>query len=85
MSTVLCFSVAVNRVATYRELDNDLLKQAAFLTLVSMNIILDLRGVLLVAFFHHLNLENNHERPIFSDMHNLFFVFLKNLGLGNKL
>ena len=36
------FSVAVNRVATYRELDNDLLKQAAFLTLVSMNIALDL-------------------------------------------
>ena len=28
------FSVAVNRVATYKELDNDLLKQAAFLTLV---------------------------------------------------
>ena len=41
------FSVAVNRVATYRELDNDLLKQAAFLTLVSMNITLDLRGLLL--------------------------------------
>ncbi|GFO48296.1 intraflagellar transport protein 43 homolog [Plakobranchus ocellatus] len=26
-------NVAINRVATYRELDNDLLKQAAFLTL----------------------------------------------------
>ncbi|KAK3093318.1 hypothetical protein FSP39_014030, partial [Pinctada imbricata] len=26
-------NVAVNRVATYRELDNDLLRQAAFLTL----------------------------------------------------
>ena len=33
-SFVAYFSVAVNRVATYRELDNDLLKQAAFLTLV---------------------------------------------------
>ena len=30
------FSVAVNRVATYRELDNDLLRQAAFQVLVSV-------------------------------------------------
>ena len=27
------FSIAVNRVATFRELDNDLLRHAAFLTL----------------------------------------------------
>ena len=33
----LCYSVAVNRVATYRELDNDLIRHAAFLTLVSFN------------------------------------------------
>ena len=30
---VSCCSVVVNRVATYRELDNDLLKHAQFLTL----------------------------------------------------
>ena len=35
--TVNILSVAINRVATYRELDNDLLRQAAFLTLVCIN------------------------------------------------
>ena len=38
MHIVVCFSVAVNRVATYRELDNDLLRQAAFLTLVRFTV-----------------------------------------------
>lgn len=37
LAVVLYFSVAVNRVATYRELDHDLQKQAAFLTLVSVH------------------------------------------------
>ena len=80
MSSVLCFSVAVNRVATYRELDNDLLKQAAFLTLVSVNNALNLRGVLLdtitCGINHPWNLENNHERSISSDMHHLFLAHL---------
>lgn len=35
---ILYYSVAVNRVATYKELDNDLLRQAAFLTLVCAHV-----------------------------------------------
>ena len=60
-------SVAVNRVATYTELDNDLFKHAAFATLEEIDLRCHYLRIYTSTYLHYLRIHEQGVDPVYGD------------------